>query len=38
MAPREEKTRRYWLRRCALSLGGAAALLTVAAAALRALL
>ena len=38
MAPREEKSRRYWLRRCALSLGGAAALLTAAAAALKSLL
>ena len=38
MDPREEKHRRYWLRRCALSLGGAAALLTAAAAALKVLL
>lgn len=35
---RNQDRRKYWLRRCALSLGGAAALLGAVAAALRALL
>jgi hypothetical protein len=35
---REQRRQTYWLRRCALSLGGVAALLGAVAAALRALL
>ena len=35
---RNQERQKYWLRRCALSLSGAAALLGAVAAALRALL
>lgn len=38
MDPREQKNTLYWRRRCALALGGAAALLGAVAAALKALL
>lgn len=38
MDPRERKNRAYWRRRCAMALGGAAALLGAVAAALKALL